>query len=129
MMDDTCEQSESMESTESGNNGIKCWCVDGKKETRVKKGQERENSENMKKRGEKKTNKDEKRGWHPNTLSSVFSYRLNSQTHEVEVLGTLHSQTLCVFWQSITTNKRQSENTKQTHGAWVLGFGVVRKTA
>ena len=34
----------------------------------------------------------------------MFSCQLNTQTHEVEVLGTLHSQTLCVFWQSITTN-------------------------
>ena len=52
-----------------------------------------------KKRGKRKTNKDEKRGWHPNMQPSVFSSWLNSQTHEVEVLGTLHSQTLfVVFW-------------------------------
>ena len=43
------------------------------------------------KRGKRKTNKDEKRGLHPNTQPSVFSSWLDSLTHEVEVLGTLHS--------------------------------------
>ena len=56
-----------------------------------------------KKRGKRKTNKDEKRGWHPNMQQSVFSSLLNSQTHEVEVLDTLHSQMLCV----LDENKRQ----------------------
>ena len=57
----------------------------------------------MKKGGKRKTNKDEKRGWHPNMQPSVFSSWVNSQTHEVEVLGTLHPQTLCV----LDDNKRQ----------------------
>ena len=43
------------------------------------------------KREKRKTNKDEKRGLHPNTGPSVFSSWLNSLTHQVEVLGTLHS--------------------------------------
>ena len=98
-----------MESTESGNNGIKCWCVDGKKGDKSEKKDKKGKSENMKKEGEKKTNKDEKRGWHPNTLSSVFSCRLNTQTHEVEVLGTLHSQTLCVCVLAINHNKQEAK--------------------
>ena len=68
-------------------------CVGKKSE---KGGQERKD-EKMEKGGKRKTNKDEKRGWHPNMQPSVISSCLNSQTHEVEVLDTLHSQTLCVF--------------------------------
>ena len=70
----------------------------------------------MKKGGKRKTNKDEKRGWHPNMLPSVFSSWLNSQTHEVEVLGTLHPQTLCVlFWM---TNKRQVKDKGKRQSGW-----------
>ena len=61
----------------------------------MKKGT-RKKSEKMEKEGEKKTNKDDKTLWHPNTHSPVLSSRLNTHSHEVEVLGTLHSQTLCV---------------------------------
>lgn len=83
----------------------------------------------MKKRGEKKTNKDEKRGWHPNTLSSVFSCRLNTQTHEVEVLGTLHSQTLCVCFGNPSQQTRGKVKTQSKHTQCVaFGFCVVRKT-
>ena len=87
---------ESMECTECVNDGIKCWCVCMKKEgvKSEKRGQERR--VRRWKRGEKKTNKDDKTLWHPNTHSPVLSSRLNTHSHEVEVLGTLHSQTLCV---------------------------------
>ena len=61
----------------------------------------------MKKGGKGKTNKDEKRGWHPNMQPSVFSSWLNSQTHEVEVLGTLHSQMLCELDDKHETSERQ----------------------
>ena len=85
----------------------------------------RKESENMKKEeGEKKTNKDEKRGWHPNTLSSVFSCRLNTQTHEVEVLGTLRSQTLCVCFgnQSQQRGGKVKTQSKHTQCVWLLGL-------
>ena len=65
-----------------------CAC---KKKTRVKKTRKKKSEKHEKEREEKKTNKDEKRGWHANTQQSVLSSRLNTQTHEVEVLGTLHS--------------------------------------
>ena len=61
---------------------FKCWCVDAKKETRVKKDKKGKNEKHEKER-EKKTNKDEKRGGHANTQPSMLSSRLNTQTHEV----------------------------------------------
>ena len=61
------------------------------------------------KRGKRKTNKDEKRGWHPNTGPSVFSSWLNSLTHEVEVLGTLHSS------MRRGLNKGKKSGTTQQH--------------
>ena len=59
-----------MESIESVNNGIKCCCVHvGKRVRRDKK----EKVRRREKGGKRKTNKDEKRGWHPNMQPSVFS--------------------------------------------------------
>ena len=85
-----------------------------------KKGQERR--VRRWKRGEKKTNKDDKMHWHPNTHSPVLSSRLNTHSHEVEVLGTLHSQTLCVcVWQWMTNNKSQVKTqTNHTQCFWAL---------
>ena len=83
-----------------------------------KKGQERR--VRRWKRGKKKTTKDDKTLWHPNTHSPVLSSRLNTHSHEVEVLGTLHSQTLCV-WQWMTKNKSQVKTqTNHTHSAFGL---------
>ena len=90
-----------MKSTECVNNGIKCWCVHAKI---VDKGEQTRNEKHEEVK-EKKTNKDEKRGLRPNTQQSVLSSQLNTQTHEAEVLGTLHSQRLCVFAHSITTTR------------------------
>ena len=84
-------------------------CVLGK---RVKKGARKKKGEKMEKRGKRKTNKDEKRGWHPNTLPSVFSSWLNSKTHEVEVLDTLHPQTLLVLDDKQETSERQRKKTE-----------------
>ena len=112
-------QDKSMESTECVNNGVKCWGVDAKKETRVK-GKERKSEKHEKKR-EKETNKDEKRGWHPNTQQSVLSSQLNTQTHEAEVLGTLHSQRLCVFCPFHHNNKSKVKTQcKHTVAFWFL---------
>ena len=82
-----------------------CW------EKSEKEGQERK-GEKMKKGGKRKTNKDEKRGWHPNMQPSVFSSWLNNQTHEVEVLGTLHSQMLCVLDDKQEASERQRKKTE-----------------
>ena len=112
---------ESMECTECVNNGIKCWCVCMQKGgVKSEKGQERR--VRRWKRGEKKTNQDDKTLWHPNTHSPVLSSRLNTHSHEVEVLGTLHSQTLCVcVWQWMTKNKSQVKTqTNHTHSAFGL---------
>ena len=73
----------------------------------------------MEKGGKRKTNKDEKRGLHPNMQPSVISSWLNSQTHEVEVLGTLHSQMLCVLDDKQEASERQRKKTE-----W---FGLVLK--
>ena len=82
----------------------------------------RKKSEKMEKRG-KKTNKDDKTLWHPNTHSPVLSSRLNTHSHEVEVLGTLHSQTLCVAMDD--NEQEPSENTNQSHTHTVLlGFAL-----
>ena len=87
----------------------------------MKKGQERR--VRRWKRGEKKTNKDDKTLWHPNTHSPVLSSRLNTHSHEVEVLGTLHSQTLCVAMDD--KEQEPSENTNQSHTHSVLlGFAL-----
>ena len=74
----------------------------------------------MKKGEKRKTNKDEKRGWHPNMQPSVLSSWLNSQTHEVEVLGTLRSQILCV----LDDNKRQVKDKGKRQSGW---FGCERE--
>ena len=71
----------------------------------------------MEKGGKRKTNKDEKRGWHPNMQSSVISSWLNSQTHEVEVLDTLHPQMLFV----LDDNKRQMKDKGKRQSGW-FGF-------
>ena len=73
-----------MECTECVNNGIKCWWVHAKRGVNNEKGQ----GETMEE-GKKKTNKDDKTLWHPNTHSPVLSSRLNTHSHEVQVLGTL----------------------------------------
>ena len=86
-------------------------CVGKKSENRGKK----EKIRRWKKGGKRKTNKDEKRGWHPNMQPSVISSWLNSQTHEAEVLDTLHPQTLCDCWM---TNKRQVKDRKKTE--WLV---------
>ena len=65
------------------------------KEKSEKRVDKKRKDEKMKKGGKRKTNQDEKRGWHPNMQSSMLSSWLNSQTHKVEVLGTLHPQMLC----------------------------------
>ena len=85
----------------------------------MKRGQERR--VRRWKRGGKKTNKDEKKDWHPNTHSPVLSSRLNTHSHEVEVLGTLHSQTLCVCVAMDDKEQEPSENTNQSHTV-LLGF-------
>ena len=92
-----------------------------KKETRVKK--TRMKSEKHEKKSRNKTNKDEKRDWHANTQQSMPSSQLNTQTHKVEVLGTLHSQRLFVFWPISSQQQEPSENTMQTHTVafWLLG--------
>ena len=69
----------------------------------------------MKQRGKRKTNKDEKRGWHPNMQPSVISSWLNSQTHKVEVLGTLHPQTLCF---DLDENKKQVKDKGKRQSGW-----------
>ena len=86
-----------------------------------KKGQERR--ARGWKRGEKKTNKDDKKDLYPNKQLSVLPPRLNAHSNEVEVLGTLHSQTLCV-WQWMTKNKSQVKTqTNHTHSV-LLGFAL-----
>ena len=51
-----------MERTESGNNGIKCWCVDGKKGDKSEKKDKKGKSENMKKKREKRRQTRTRRG-------------------------------------------------------------------
>ena len=109
-------QGESMESTESGNNGIKCWCVDGKKGDKSEKKDKKGKSENMK----KKRGKEDKQGREEGLASqhaviSVFISAEHPDTRGRSPWHTAFTNAVCVFWQSITTNKRQSENTKQTH--------------
>ena len=100
---------ESMECTECVNNGIKCWCVHAQKGgvKSEKRGQERR--VRRWKRGEKKTNKDDKKDLYPDKQLTVVPSRLNTHSNEVELLGTLHPQTLC------DKEQEPSENTNQSH--------------
>ena len=84
-----------------------------------KRGKKREKVRRWEKGGKRKTNKDEKRGWHPNMQPSVILSCLNSQTHEVEVLDTLHSQTL-----GFVLDDKQVASEKQREKDRVVGLVV-----
>ena len=101
-----------------------CAC---KKEDKSEKDKKEKSEKHGKREGKKKTNKDEKRGWHANTQPSVLSSRLNTQTHEVEVLGTLHSQRLCVFDTFHHNKSKVKTQCKHTHSGF-FWLWVVRKS-
>ena len=94
-----------------------------KKGDKSEKKTRREESDNMKRGG-----KEDKQGREEGLASqhaviSVFMSAEHSDTRGRSPWHTAIKNAVCVFWQSITTNKRQSENTKQTHtvcGFWVL---------
>ena len=114
-----------MESTESGNNGIKCWCVDGKKETRVKKRTRKGKSENMK----KKRGKEDKQGREEGLASqhaviSVFISAEHPDTRGRSPWHTAFTNAVCVCFGNQSQQTRGKVKTQmQTHtvcGFWVL---------
>ena len=118
-------QGESMESTECVNNGIKCWCVDAKKETRVKKGQER---------GEKheKEGKEDKQGREEGFASqhaaiSAFISAEHPDTQGRSPWHTAFTKAVCVFCPFHHNNKSQMKTQcKHTHSGF-LGLGCEKE--
>ena len=116
---------ESMESTECVNNGIKCWCVDAKKETRVKKTRKEKSEKHGKREGKKdKQGREEGLACQHAAISAFISAE-HSDTRGRSPWRTASMNAVCLAIPS--QQQEPSENTMQTHTVAFL-LWVVRKS-